>query len=83
MHGRIGVLLILGIIRKLTHRRSVYDKLERNDIVLSKEEMEMLSRIQKHQFPETMYDPYEVGEIMGFIYSLLLNGSLARLKLLH
>ncbi|KAJ3273502.1 Ribosome biogenesis protein erb1 [Terramyces sp. JEL0728] len=39
--------------------RSVYDKLEGKNIVLNKEELEMLKRIQQHQFPETMYDPYE------------------------
>ncbi|KAJ3348631.1 Ribosome biogenesis protein erb1 [Kappamyces sp. JEL0680] len=40
--------------------RSVHDKLHGTDIVLSKQELEMLKRIQNHQFPDSQYDPYEV-----------------------
>ena len=40
-------------------RKSVYDKLEGKDVVLNKQELEMLKRIQKHQFPDAQYDPYE------------------------
>lgn len=40
--------------------KSVYDKYKGKDITLNKEELEMLKRIQAHQFPETAYDPYEV-----------------------
>jgi ribosome biogenesis protein ERB1 len=39
--------------------KTVHDKLEGKDIVLSKTELEMLKRIQKHQFPDSQYDPYE------------------------
>jgi ribosome biogenesis protein ERB1 len=39
--------------------KSVYDKLEGKDVVLSKEELKMLKRIQQHQFPDSQFDPYE------------------------
>jgi ribosome biogenesis protein ERB1 len=39
--------------------RSVYDRLDGKDIVLNKEELEMLKRIQQHQFPDSAFDPYE------------------------
>lgn len=39
--------------------KTVYDKLEGKDVLLSKEELKMLKRIQRHQFPETEYDPFE------------------------
>ncbi len=40
-------------------RRSVHDKLEGKDVVLNKEELQMLKRIQKHQFPDSQFNPYE------------------------
>ncbi|KAI8909726.1 NUC169 domain-containing protein, partial [Gorgonomyces haynaldii] len=39
--------------------KTVHDKLEGKDIVLSKDELELLKRIQQHKFPETEIDPYE------------------------
>ena len=33
--------------------------MEGKDVVLNKEELEMLKRIQQHQFPDSQYDPYE------------------------
>lgn len=39
--------------------RSVYDKMEGKDVVLNKEELEILKRIQQHQFPDSQFDPYE------------------------
>ncbi|KAJ3002967.1 Ribosome biogenesis protein 1, partial [Thoreauomyces humboldtii] len=39
--------------------RSVYDKMEGKDIVLTKEELEMVRRIQHGNFPESTSNPYE------------------------
>ncbi|KAJ3181114.1 Ribosome biogenesis protein 1 [Gaertneriomyces sp. JEL0708] len=39
--------------------RSVYNKLEDKNIVLTKEELEMVKRIQEGQFPDPGFDPYE------------------------
>ncbi|TPX66037.1 hypothetical protein SpCBS45565_g04703 [Spizellomyces sp. 'palustris'] len=39
--------------------RSVYDNLEDRNIVLTKEELEMIKRIQKGDFPDATSNPYE------------------------
>jgi ribosome biogenesis protein ERB1 len=39
--------------------KSVYDKLEGKDIVLTKEELKMLNRIQQHQFPDSAFDAHQ------------------------
>ncbi|KAJ3162194.1 Ribosome biogenesis protein erb1 [Geranomyces variabilis] len=39
--------------------RSVYDDVEDKDIVLTKEELEMVKRIQKGEFPDATSNPYE------------------------
>lgn len=38
--------------------KTVHDKLEGKDVVLSKEELQMLKRIQNHQFPNSDFDDY-------------------------
>ncbi|KAJ3152345.1 Ribosome biogenesis protein erb1 [Geranomyces michiganensis] len=39
--------------------RSVYDDVEDKDVVLTKEELEMVKRIQKGEFPDATSNPYE------------------------
>ncbi|KAI8922042.1 NUC169 domain-containing protein, partial [Powellomyces hirtus] len=39
--------------------RSVYDKIEDKDVVLTKEELEMVKRIQRGDFPDANSNPYE------------------------
>lgn len=44
--------------------KSVQDKLHGTDIVLTKEQLNMLKRIQKHQFPDSAFDPHEVNNLI-------------------
>lgn len=39
--------------------KTIHDKLEGKDVVLNKEELQMLKRIQQHSFPDADYDPYQ------------------------
>jgi hypothetical protein len=41
-------------------RKSVYDDLEKKNVTLTKEEMEMMKRIVQNEFPNSEFDPYQV-----------------------
>ena len=43
--------------------RTVRDKLSGKDIVLTDEELNMIQRVQRSQYPEMNYDPYEVHTV--------------------
>jgi ribosome biogenesis protein ERB1 len=40
--------------------RTVYDDVEKKDVVLTKEQAEMMKRIMKNEFPDADFDPYQV-----------------------
>ena len=42
-----------------TNRRSVHDKQNMRDVVLTDEELAIIQRIQGGKFPESNFDPYE------------------------
>jgi ribosome biogenesis protein ERB1 len=48
--------------------KSVYDKLEGKDILLSKEDLELLKKVQMRQFPDSI-DPYEVFNSLILAYN--------------
>ena len=48
---------------------TVHDKLTGKDVVLSDLQLDMIQRIQKTEYPETSYNPYEVGLWVPFLYS--------------
>ena len=39
--------------------KSVYDELTGENRVLTKQEMDLLKRIQAHEFPDADFDPYQ------------------------
>lgn len=41
-------------------RRTVYDDVEKKNVVLSKEQAEIMKRIMKNEFPDADFDPYQV-----------------------
>ena len=41
--------------------RTVQNKFTGKDVVLSDQQLDMIQRIQKAEYPDTNYNPYEVG----------------------
>lgn len=46
-------------------RRTVKDKSTGQDVVLTDEDVDLIQRLQKGQFPSSTTDPYEVGWLMS------------------
>jgi hypothetical protein len=44
-------------------RKTVYDELMQQDVVLSEEDLEVIKRLQEGRIPDVNYDPYEVSSI--------------------